>query len=308
MEKEKNKYLYETTVKKEIVEQVTEEREENGEKIKITRDVKKVKPVKIAISKPDRKKYKDADIFYAKTLSNYLKEGLLPHSLVSKRYMNDGGPLTESEKKTLNVMRDRYVELQEEYFKMEGPLNEEQNKRRGEIILEMTEINRIVKEIKSSYSDIFENTAEAKTKNDTIEWWILNISMIEDEETKNYKLLYGDGDFDSKTEALEKLESKGDDFTNEVIKKLSYFISFWYSSGADISSEDFKSAEEHYEENVSLYMKDEIKEKLKKAISDLEEQEKTEELKKEEPKAEDPKVEEVKTEAPKQEESKENSP
>lgn len=293
MEKEKNKYLYETTVKKEVVEQVTEEREENGEKIKITRDVKKIKPVKIAILKPDRKKYKDADIFYAKTLSNYLKEGLLPHSLVSKRYMNDGGPLTENEKKVLNTMRDRYVELQEEYFKMESPLNDEQNKRRGEIILEMTEINRIVKEIKSSYSDIFENTAEAKTKNDTIEWWILNISMIEDEEGKDYKLLYGDGDLDSKIQILENLESKNDDFNNEVIKKLSYFISFWYSSGANISIEDFKSAEENYEESVSSYMKNETEEKLKQAASNLKEE---------------PKVEEAKVEAPKQEEPKENSP
>lgn len=293
MEKEKNKYLYETTVKKEVVEQVTEEREENGEKIKITRDVKKIKPVKIAILKPDRKKYKDADIFYAKTLSNYLKEGLLPYSLVSKRYMNDGGPLTENEKKTLNAMRDRYVELQEEYFKMEGPLSDEQNKRRGEIILEMTEINRIVKEIKSSYSDIFENTAEAKTKNDTIEWWILNISMIEDEEGKDYKLLYGDGDLDSKIQILENLESKNDDFNNEVIKKLSYFISFWYSSGANISIEDFKSAEENYEESVSSYMKNETEEKLKQAASNLKEE---------------PKVEEAKVEAPKQEEPKENSP
>lgn len=301
MEKENNKYLYETSVKKEVIEKITEEREENGEKIQITREVKKNKPVKIAISKPDRKKYKEADIFYAKTLSNYLKEGLLPHSLVSKRYMNDGGPLTESEKKTLNAMRDRYSELQEEYFKMESPLTDEQNKRRSEIILEMTEINRIVKEIKNTYSDIFENTAEAKTKNDTIEWWVLNISMIENEDGKGYKLLYGDGDFDSKMDNLEKLEAKNEDFSNEVIKKLSYFISFWYSSGADITAEDFKSAEDHYEENVSIYMKDKIEEKIKSEDSSKNQEVKTEESKVEEKKAEEVKLEEVKVESPKPE-------
>jgi len=144
--------------------------------------------------------------------------------------------------------------LQEEYFKMETPVSEENNKRRGEIILEMSEIQRVIKEIKNSYSDIFENTAEAKTKNDTVEWWVLNISLVEDED-KEYKLFYGDGDFDSKTDALEKLEAKDDEFTNEVIKKLSYFISFWYSSSADIKKEDFESAEEHYNKNVSNYLK-----------------------------------------------------
>ena len=253
---EKQKYLYETIVNKEAIEKVTEDREENGSKIQITREVKKIKPVKVAILKPDRKKYKEADIFYAKTISNYLKEGLLPHSLVSKRYMNDGGPMTESEKKAINAMRDRYNELQEEYFKMETPVSEENNKRRGEIILEMSEIQRVIKEIRNTYSDIFENTAEAKTKNDTIEWWVLNISLVEDE-NKEYKLFYGDGDFDSKTETLEKLEAKDDEFTNEVIKKLSYFISFWYASGSDIKKEDFESAEEHYDKNVSNYLKQE---------------------------------------------------
>lgn len=256
MEKEKNKYLYETTVKKEVIEQVTEEREENGQKIKITRDVKTTKPIKVAILKPDRKKYKEADIFFAKTLSNYLKEGLLPYSLVSKRYMNDGGPLTDDEKKIINLMYKKYTELQEEYFKMTGTLTEEQNKKRSEIILEMTEINRSIQKIKDSYSEIFNNTAEAKTKNDAIEWWVLNLSLI-DEDGKGYALFYGDGSIESKTENLEKLESKDDPFINEVIKKLSYFISFWYASGADISVEDFKSAEEHYIKNISDYMKEE---------------------------------------------------
>lgn len=263
MEKEKLKFIYETTVNKEIVEQITEEREENGEKIKVTRDSKKIKPIKVAILKPDRKKFKEADIFYAKTLSYYLKEGLLPYSLVSKRYMNDGGPLTESEKRTINILRDKYLELQEEYFKMEGDLTEDQQKRRSQIILEMTEISRDIREIKDSYSAIFENTAEARTKNDVIEWWILNLSLI-DEDDKEYKPLYGDGDLESKTNILEKLESKSDSFTNEVIKKLSYFIGFWYSSSNDVSLEDFKSAEEYYNSSVSNYLKEEKKEIEKK--------------------------------------------
>lgn len=274
---EKQKYIYETTVKKEVINKVTEEREENGQKIQITKEVKTSKPIKVAILKPDRKKYKEADIFYAKTLSNYLKEGLLPHSLVSKRYMNDGGPLTENEKKTLNAMRDRYNELQEEYFKMESPFTDEQNKRRGEIISEMSEINRVVKEIKNSYSDIFENTAEAKSKNDAIEWWVLNLSLI-DEDNSGYKLYYGDGDYDLKMKSLENIELKDDPFSNEVIKKLSYFISFWYASGANVSVEDFKTAEEHYESNVSDYMKEE-KAKEKDLNSQTKNSEKTVETK-----------------------------
>lgn len=263
MEKQKQQYLHESTVKKEVIQKITEEREENGQKIQVTKDSKSIKPIKIAVLKPDRKKYKEADIFYAKTLSNYLKEGLLPHSLVSKRYTNDGGPLTDQEKKTINALREKYVELQEEYFGMEGTLTEDQNKRRGQILSEMTEINQTVKEIKDSYSDIFNQTAEAKTRNDSIEWWVLNLSLI-DEDGNGYKHLYGDGDVDSRMNNLEKMESKNDSFFNEVIKKLSYFISFWYSSSNSITDKDFKSAEDYYESSVSLYMKDEEEEEIEK--------------------------------------------
>lgn len=278
MEKEKQKYLYETTVKKEVIEKITEEREENGQKIQVTKEVKSFKPLKIAVLKPDRKKYKEADIFYAKTLSNYLKEGLLPYSLVSKRYMNDGGPLTDDEKKAVTNLQNQYYTLQEEYFKISK--TPESEKRSGEIIFEMTEINKKIESIRDNYSEIYNNTAEAKSRNDTIEWWILNLSFIEDADGKGYKSLYGDGDFESRYSNLESLESQNENHFNEAIKKLSYFISFWYNSGGNIEEKDWKSAEDYYVRNNPDFT-----------------EEKKEEPKKEEPKNEDvKKVEQVQTE------------
>jgi len=266
---EKTKYLYETTVNKLVEEKVMEKRQENGQEIEVSKTIKKAKPIKVALSKPDRKKYKEAEIFYAKKLSSYLKEGLLPISLVSKRYMNDGGPLTDNEKEFISSLRERYAALQKEYFEMPTPLTDDNTKRRSEIILEMNQINKVLREFESSYEELFSNTAEAKSKNDTIEWWILNLSCI-DENGGGYKLFYGDGDFDSKMKKLEDLEAKDDEFINEVIRKLSYFISFWNSAGIDISQEDFKSAEEHYNNNVTKYSveetpKDKVEEKTETA-------------------------------------------
>jgi hypothetical protein len=256
------KYIYESTVEKIVEEKITEKRQENGQEIEVSKTVKTKKPFKISVLKPDRKKFKDAEIFYAKSLSTYLKEGLLPYSLVSKRYMNDGGPLSEDEKRFISTLREKYTKIQEEYFAMPTELTEEHNKRRSEIILEMTEINKILGDIQNNYSELFENTAEAKSKNDTVEWWIINLSCI-DEDGKGYKLLYGDADYVSKTKKLEEIEAKDDPFYNEVIKKLSYFISFWYASKSQIKDEEFKSAEKHYNENVTDYLKDEIAEEPK---------------------------------------------
>jgi hypothetical protein len=253
---EKVKYLYESTVQKTIEEKVTEKRQENGQEIEVSKTVKTKKPFKIAVLKPDRKKFKEAEIFYAKTLSHYLKEGLLPYSLVSKRYMNDGGPLSDDEKKFINTLREKYTEIQEEYFSMPSELTEAHNKRRAEILLEMTDINKILNEIQNNYAELFDNTAESKSKNDTIEWWILNLSYA-DEDGNGLKPFYGEEDFQSKMKKLEAHEAKDDPFINEVIKKLSYFISFWYASKSQIKDEDFKSAEEHYNQNVTTYLQDE---------------------------------------------------
>ena len=132
MEKTPQKYLYETFVNKEIEEKIVEKRQENGAEVEVSKTVKTLKPVKLAILKPNRKKFKEAEIFYAQSLSSYLKKGLLPHSLVSKRYLNDGGPLSENAKKVVTVMRENYTSLQVEYFGMKSPLTAEQTKRRGE--------------------------------------------------------------------------------------------------------------------------------------------------------------------------------
>jgi len=246
------KFIYETTVVKYVDDTVTEKRQENGQEVSVSKNVKVKKPIKIAISKPERRKYKEAVIFYAKKLSSYLKEGLLPYSLVSKRYLNDGGPLSDDEKKIIKTLRDRYSAIQNEYFEMPTPLSDEHTKRRSAILLEMNEINKVLNEVQNSYSVLFDNTAEAKSKNDTIEWWILQLTMI-DEDGKGYKPFYGEGNYEEKLVKLEEIEEKDEEFSNEVVKKSSYFVSFWYSTGIQVSQDDFKSAEEHYVKNVSTY-------------------------------------------------------
>jgi hypothetical protein len=261
MEKAQNKFIYESTVLKQVEEKVPETRVENGETVEVIKTIKKAKPVKIAIRRPDRKTYKEAEIFYAKKLSHYLKEGLLPHSLVSKRYLNDGGPLSDDEKRLVQALRDTYVKLQEEYFEMKSPLNEVQTERRAAIILELNEINKTLRDIQNNYSDIFSNTAEAKGKADTIEWWIVNLSLA-DLDDKGYKALFGDGDFDARMAALDELEKQDDQFLNEVVKKLSYFISFWHTAGPDIATDDFKSAEENYNLSVTQYAVEEEKKEV----------------------------------------------
>jgi len=251
-------YIYETTVNKTVTEKVSEEREENGKKITVSKDVEVIKPVKLALLKPNRKKFKEADIYYAKKLSYYLSIGIMPYSLVNKRYLNDGGVLSEDTKTAVKKFREILVELHTEYFGIKQPLTEETTKRRSELINEIESVNKILNNFENSYASLFDNTAEIKTKNDTLEWWITTLSLI-DEDGKGYVPFFGRGNEEERMKKLEDLEELDNEFINDFIKKASYFVSFWYNSGANLTKEDYESAEKHYSLQVENIKSPEVK-------------------------------------------------
>jgi len=245
------KFLYETTVKRQVEESVVETREEQGQKIEIKRTIKKAKPIKIAVLKPDRKLFKAAEMFYARTLSENLKAGLLPYSLVAKRYANDGGPLTEKEKSRLKELRDESQKLEKEFFALAGNDTSNQDNK-NDLLIKINHINAEVSNIQNSYSDIFDSTAEIKARNDTIEWWALFLIYANLDE-KAYLPLFTDVDYDARVAKLEDYENEADPFIIEVIKRLSYIISFWFTARDTITQIDFTTMERLYIDTMSDY-------------------------------------------------------
>lgn len=256
------KFLYETTLKRQVDESVVEIREEGGQKIEIKRTVKKAKPIKIAILKPDRKLFKAAEMFYAKSLSEYLKAGLLPYSLVAKRYANDGGPLTEREKVRLKELRDEARELEKQFFSNIGA-DASQQENKNDLLIKINKINAEISNIQNAYSDIFDSTAEMKSRNDTIEWWSLFLIYANLDGTGGYKPVFGDGEFDARISTLEEHEDKADPFIIETIKRLSYLISFWFTARDTVTAIDFSTMEKLWVDTMSEYKVEETGEDIK---------------------------------------------
>ena len=245
------KFLYETTLDKQVEESVVEIKEDNGEKIEIKRTIKKNKPIKLAIQKPDRKLFKGAEMFYAQTLSSYLKAGLLPYSLVAKRYANDGGPLTEREKLRLDELRTESRELEQEFFGVVGDDSTKQAKK-NELLIKINSTNVEIGNIQNSYSDIFDSSAEIKSRNDTIEWWTLHLLYI-DETSTGYTSIFGNGTYEDRIAKIEEIEDEANPFYIEAIKRLSYLISFWFSARDTVTQIDFNTMEKLYIDTMSSY-------------------------------------------------------
>lgn len=254
------KFLYETKVKKQVEEKVKELKEEQGQKVEITRTVKKAQLVKLAILKPHRKLFEQAEIFYAKSIADFIRQGLLPYSLVAKRYNNDGGPLSEPEKNRIEELKKEADVLESKFFEIAALTDEESAKEKGEIIKKVSKLNQMISEINNSYADIFDNTAEVKARNRIIEWWTLNLSYME--ENGVLKPLFGEGDYADKLLKYDDIEEKEDPFFSDSIKRLSYLISFWFSARTIIDKLDFAGMEKVYDSTVSNYIVEEDKVEL----------------------------------------------
>ena len=246
------KLLYETQVKKQIEEPSIEIVEENGAKIEIKRTVKKVKPIKLAAIKADRKLFKAAEMFYAKSLSYYLKEGLMPYSLVSKRYANDGGPMTDNERDKLKELRAESKRLEEEFYTIGTEVTSENTEKKNKLLQRINKINMEISSIQNAYADIFDVTAEVKSRNDVIEWWVLHLLYV-DLDGQGYKPFFGDGSYEEKVKQLEAFDNREDPFELECIKKLSYLISFWFTSRNNVTKLDFDAMVRLYDESMSDY-------------------------------------------------------
>lgn len=240
------KYLYESFVNKVIEDKIVEKREEGGATIEVTKTIKKLQPVKIAIRKPTRQIYEEAEIFYAKQIAKYIKDGLLPYSLVAKRYANDGGFLNDEEKLRLDALEKEETKLKSEFFALVGENSEEKNA----LLIKINDIITEINKIKNAYANIYENTAETKADNKTVEWWILNLSYIDD---NGYKPIFGEGDDVAKLAAYDEIYEKEDPFINECIKKLNYLIQFWLASKGNTTKIDFASIDKLYSETLTDY-------------------------------------------------------
>ncbi len=277
-----NKWLYSFTINK--TEEIQTEEKSKNEKGEDTTTVKKeIKetPVTLKIKKPNRRLYDDADLFYGVKLSEGIKAGLLTKTLLAKRYENDGGPMSNPEKEKYAKLYIDLYEKENEVQKIQlnlDKLNEEDKKEKlTQAIVEMSTIKQDLHQFELSQQSLFDQTAEVRARNQTIMWWVLNLSYS-GEEGKEEVFFPGDT-FDEKLNEYDEIEDRDNAFWGEAIRKFIYFISFW-ESGQITTEEEFKDAEKVFDR--TLEEGEEVPEaedldSLKTAYEKAEEQEQKEE-------------------------------
>jgi hypothetical protein len=224
------------------VEKVEVSTNEKGEEVKTTSKVKTTVPVKLAIKKPTRSLFDEAELFYGVRLSEGIKAGLLTRALLAKRFNNDGGVLSDEEQKEYNELYLEFFNLQSEFQKLsikeESIRTEEEKENLKTVIAKMNDARERLQKYEMAQANLFEQTAENRARNKTIMWWVLQLSLIQGDD-KKFKELFQDGNYEDKLKRYDEIEESESGIEKVAIQKLLYLISFWYI-GRAASQDEFE--------------------------------------------------------------------
>jgi hypothetical protein len=214
MEKKfKTLYEYSVFVDKEV--EVKEERQEDGKVITETR--KEIKPVeyKLCIKKPKRSDLDEAELFYNVNIAQGMEAGLMSQAFLAKRYLNNGGVLSQEEIKERAQIYLDYWENESKLQKLSVKTDktDEEEVERQLLIKAQFEMKTRLQNIEVRESNIFNITAESRARTKTNIWWGLNLMYIKNEKGE-WERLYQGNTHEQRLASLDEIE-EGDDVPKE---------------------------------------------------------------------------------------------
>ena len=262
--KKLKKWLYEFTINREVEkERTTTSTNDEGKKVEITEKYEETTPVSFYLKKPNRRLYDDAELFYGVKMSEGIKAGLLTRNLLAKRYEDDGGAFSENEKQRYGELYMALYNKENEYQKLQLNLDNKSQDLKDELtqdlLVEISDMRRELTDIENSQSNIFDQTAENRAKNQTIMWWVLSLAHWKEYDHNEVNPFFGSGSYDEKLEKYDLFEDSDEEFHVEAIRKLAYFVSFWYM-GRATTEEEFKAVEELYNSQNEEEAEEEVEE------------------------------------------------
>ena len=203
------KWLYSFTVPRTGTKKVKEEKvDEKGQKITIEKEEEFKEEVEVFLKRPTRKIYDECNLFYSVKVSDGIKKGLMTRAMLSKRYRDDKGALSDEEKDQVNA-KYQVLLTKEKEFQMiqlnlldkEIPLEERQD-RLDALITDIETLKNDLESFEFAAESLYEHTAEARASRLSNMWWLLNLTYIKHEDENNiihYTPFFAGKDFDEKS-------------------------------------------------------------------------------------------------------------
>lgn len=239
----KELFSYIVKVNKEV--EKTETKEENGQKITVTQKIKEEVPVRVIIKQPSRKNLEDAELQFSVELSNCIKKGILTKGMLTKKYSDTGGMLSEEDAKELVTLYNKITQYQNELLLLTSKTDYDKQIE-AEIINRITTTRMRMVQVESLYRTLFDNTADNIAQNNVIRWFCLHMAHTQVMPDGNIEPMFKGNSTEQKLEALHQMDENEDEIYTKAYRKLATFMSFWFFS-KNAKHEDFQKLENDIE-------------------------------------------------------------
>ena len=242
-------YSFSIDVERDVTETVTKKRKnkESGkmEEVSVEETSKKPVPMRVIVKEPNRKDLEEADIEYSIEMSKCIKRGILTKAMLAKKYSDTGGLLTEEDAKVLTRRYSELGDLQNKYTRLNSKPKKEKSdeKKISDLLGEMASKRRDIVDMETSYSSLFNHTADSKAQSKVILWYLVNLSYYQENESDDILPFFNAEESIDKIDQYYDIDENGHEVFDLVKDKLSAILSFWYFS-ANATKEDFDSLNE----------------------------------------------------------------
>ncbi len=242
----KELYSFSLEEEKEVEKKTTKKDKKTGEETTVVKKVKEKIPVVIKLKRPSRRELEEAELEYSVEMSRCVKKGILTKAMLYKKYSDTGGVFSEEDAKGYGVLYKEVLDLQNQYVRLDTveKKTKEQKDKLEKIKEKLAANRRKIVETETSMQSLFDHTADTKAQNRLLLWYTLMLTNIQregDEEPENY---FKGADFEDKLEDYYEKEDKNSDLYNEIIKKTTTVLAFWFFNQASTPEEFNKLIED----------------------------------------------------------------
>ena len=242
----KELYSFSLEEEKEVEKKTTKKDKKTGEETTVVKKVKEKIPVVVKLKRPSRRELEEAELEYSVEMSRCVKKGILTKAMLYKKYSDTGGVFSEEDAKGYGVLYKEVLDLQNQYVRLDTveKKTKEQKDKLEKIKEKLAANRRKIVETETSMQSLFDHTADTKAQNRLLLWYTLMLTNIQregDEEPENY---FKGADFEDKLEDYYEKEDKNSDLYNEIIKKTTTVLAFWFFNQASTPEEFNKLIED----------------------------------------------------------------
>lgn len=227
-------YKFKLEQEKEVEELVTK-RDDTGKEFKVPEKVKKLSARSFVLKRPTRNLYDDAEVYYASQVSELIKKGVLSAVQLNKRYLNDGGILSDEQKKEYATLYTEVAIKKSEYDKInnipEAERKDEEKEKLKSLLDDLVFLMDKIQRVENAKDTVLNNTAEIIARDRTVRWWMLYLSYEEIDEN-NYKPIFAGNTLEEKTATYNAMDEKQDDFEYDLVERLYLATGLWYMGKA----------------------------------------------------------------------------